>query len=313
MKSRRWRWKDLFLPTVANNQQAKILHPSFLSFLVAGFLVVQFSLNYFSLFFPRVLGYASNIVADRLVELTNQERTKQGLAPLSNNATLNEAALRKAGDMFALNYWAHNSPNGRTPWSFFKDVGYGYVFAGENLARDFNDSESVVSAWMNSPSHRENILNGHYEEIGIAVVNGTLQGVETTLVVQMFGKPAVKKTASSPSVQSAASVVEQVAEVFKPKPALASGESTSSAWLSDLVAAAQLSSDEDSQPLVSPFSLTRNLVVLIIGSLMAVLLLDFYFVTKKGILRLSGRTMAHLSFLLYLLLAIIIIQPGLVL
>ena len=66
--------------------------------------------------------------------------------------------------MIAKNYWAHNAPDGASPWSFFKNVGYRYLYAGENLARDFGDSASVVNAWMNSPTHRDNLLSGRYRK-----------------------------------------------------------------------------------------------------------------------------------------------------
>jgi hypothetical protein len=84
-------------------------------------------------------------------------------------------------------YFAHNSPSGITPWKWFDDVDYAYVYAGENLAIDFNTGEGVHEAWMNSPGHRQNILNPHYRDIGIAVVSGAFQDRTTTIVIQHFG------------------------------------------------------------------------------------------------------------------------------
>ena len=297
-----------FLPQSSNNQRARILHPSFLSLIVACFLTAQFFLNYFGLFFPRVLGYASNISPERLIELTNQERTKRGLTSLTDNPALNEAATRKAGDMFALNYWAHNSPTGRTPWAFFKEVGYNYAFAGENLARDFNDSDAVVSAWMDSPTHRDNILNTSYKEVGLAVINGTLEGVETTLVVQLFGSPPPTSIAGKTG-ESALAILNP----SQPQPALAGGEATSSAWFSEILAASGLKTETSSRPLVNPFSLTKVLVIVSVAVLIAALVFDLYLIARRKMVRLSGRSLAHLIFLAFLLLVIFILQPGLIL
>lgn len=298
------RIKHYFFPQTSNNQQARFIHPSFLSLIVGAFLTTQFLLNYFNLYFPRVLGYASNVSPDQLLVLTNEERTKRGLPPLVNNQLLNEAAQMKAGDMFAVDYWAHNSPTGRTPWSFFKAVNYQYAFAGENLARDFNDSNGVVAAWMESPTHRDNILNDSYQEIGFAVVNGTLQGVETTLVVQLFGTPAG---------ETAAAVAANSRPLFLSKPALASGESTSSAWFSDLAAGAQIQQGAVAQPIINPFSFTKLMVIFLTGLIVGVLVLDIYMVKRKKLIRLTGRSLAHLTFLLFIILIILITEQGLVL
>jgi len=126
--------RHYLVPHHTNNHKAKILHPSTLSLLVALFLIYQFGINFFLLVQPAILGFASNITPDRVIELTNQQRLERGLSPLSLNPTLNQTAQLKAGDMFAFSYWAHNSPSGRDPWSFFKEAGYTYLYAGENLA-----------------------------------------------------------------------------------------------------------------------------------------------------------------------------------
>jgi hypothetical protein len=106
------------------------------------------------------------------------------------NPQLVAAAQAKANDMAAKGYFAHVSPDGRTSWSWFKDAGYAFSYAGENLAVDFTDSGNVNQAWLNSPTHRANIMNGHFTEIGIATAVGEYEGHTTTFVVQMFGTPA---------------------------------------------------------------------------------------------------------------------------
>ncbi len=130
----------------------------------------------------------STITVNRIIELTNKARLEQGQAVLKHNSTLDLAAQKKAADMLKNNYFAHTSPSGIKPWQWFKEVGYNYTFAGENLAMNFMEAEDAITAWLDSPSHRDNILSKNYEDIGIAVATGILDGQETTLVVQLFGK-----------------------------------------------------------------------------------------------------------------------------
>ncbi len=106
---------------------------------------------------------------------------------------LAQAAQSKANDMLAKQYFAHNTPSGETPWTFIKAAGYSYVTAGENLAIDFTEAESIQSAWMNSPGHRANIMNKSFQEIGIGIAKGMYNGHQTTIVVQMFGTPIAQK------------------------------------------------------------------------------------------------------------------------
>ena len=111
--------------------------------------------------------------------------------------------------MFNKQYWAHTAPDGKEPWDFMSEAGYSYQVAGENLARDFSTTSAMVAAWMASPTHRANIMNGRYTEIGIAVINGTLEGVETTLVVQMFGTPRSSTVKASVPTGPATSIAER--------------------------------------------------------------------------------------------------------
>ncbi len=134
-----------------------------------------------------------------VLNLTNSTRTQSGLAPLTSNSQLAQAAVLKAQDMLAKDYFAHTSPEGLNSWHWFKKVGYNYKTAGENLAIDFVDSNSVFSAWMASPSHRANILDPDFAEIGIAIINGEFSGSNTTVVVQMFGAKAGQRVAPQKS------------------------------------------------------------------------------------------------------------------
>ncbi|MCL5794814.1 MAG: CAP domain-containing protein [Patescibacteria group bacterium] len=146
------------------------------------------------IFAPKI-SLAATIDEGRLVQLANQERTAIGLNALAVNPLLYSAAKSKAEDMLADDYFEHFSPSGQSPWDFIHAAGYIYQMAGENLAIDFIKTDSVHSAWMNSPAHKANILKSQYQDIAIAAVDGEFAGHQTTVVVEMFGKPASKQFA----------------------------------------------------------------------------------------------------------------------
>ena len=177
-----------FIPHAHHGTRAKLLSPKalFTYTLLIAFLFGMFKLIPYVM--PGVLGYASNITVRELYDYTNQRRVGEGLTELKLNETLSIAARKKAEDMFEKDYWAHISPDGVEPWSFILAQGYDYAYAGENLAKNFHYSREVVEAWYRSPSHKENLMGRQYDEVGYAVVDGVLDGYETTLVVQMFGK-----------------------------------------------------------------------------------------------------------------------------
>jgi hypothetical protein len=141
-----------------------------------------------------VLSYATNMTDDGLLDATNAARAENGLKPLSHNSVLDKAAQAKAEDMAARNYWAHNTPDGKEPWIFIDQAGYRYYKAAENLAYGFDNSAGAVVGWMNSPSHRANILDNDLKEVGFGVINmPNYQGKgPETIVVAMYGSPAVQ-------------------------------------------------------------------------------------------------------------------------
>jgi hypothetical protein len=122
--------------------------------------------------------------------------------------------------MLARQYFAHNTPDGATPWTFIKATGYSYITAGENLAIDFSEAESVQSAWMNSPGHRANILNSNFKEIGIGIAKGKFDGHDTTIVVQMFGTPIAQNvtTQEQPTYVAPAAPVATPVQQVAPQP-----------------------------------------------------------------------------------------------
>jgi len=130
------------------------------------------------------------LTAAGVVKQTNAQRAKYGLPPLSENAKLGASAKLKVEDMFNNQYFAHNSPSGATISDLVAGSGYQYITIGENLAQgNFKDDADLVQAWMDSPGHRENILNSKYREIGVAVAKGIFEGKTTWMAVQHFGLP----------------------------------------------------------------------------------------------------------------------------
>lgn len=137
-----------------------------------------------------VLGVKTEITLPGLLDATNSARATEGLSELRLNKELIAAAELKANDMFKQQYWAHTAPDGTTPWHWFGEVGYSYADAGENLAKNFTTSDSVLAAWLQSPTHRANVLKDVYNDVGFAVASGTLDGKATTIVVALYGTPA---------------------------------------------------------------------------------------------------------------------------
>lgn len=292
--------RHLFLPHYKNNHKANLLKSYSILLVSLCFVFFQVFLSFFMVANPAVLGYSSNISPEKIIELTNLERAGLGLSSLKHNSLLSEAARQKAGDMFAFNYWAHVSPSGRTPWSFFTDVGYKYQYAGENLARDFKDPDSVVRAWMNSSSHRENIVNGKYSEIGVAVVDGSLQGTETTLVIQLFGTPY---GASAPKTESSQ---PKPAEKPAQQPAVAQKPVETKEVLSEGEKAGNF-------PIATPLDLTKAVAIFIVGILIGAFMADLILVSHNHTPRLSSRSFAQMLFLIFVLAATFLIRQGAIL
>jgi hypothetical protein len=302
--------RHLFLPHESNNQKAKLLHSSTLILISLFLIFYQLVLSFLPRLGPKILGYAANISPDEVIRLTNEKRVQNGLAPLSTNSVLSQAAQAKGADMLNKGYWAHVAPDGTQPWKFFADFGYKYRYAGENLARDFSNPASAVEAWMNSPSHRENLLSDKYKEIGVAVVEGSLAGINTTIIVQFFGTkyvdtiPAVPVAQNQPTATIAPTAVPTIVPavtLVSPLPTpIQSGPTPTSLAIVP-------------QVLVSPFKATQNFSLVIVGLLLAVLTLDALFVSRRRIVRIGGKSFAHLAFLGMILVIALILKAGQVL
>lgn len=314
----------LLFPRESNNHKAKLLHPSSLLVVACFILAFQSLISLLPGWGPNVLGFAAQIPPSEVVRLTNEKRAASGLAPLTLNQTLSSAAYTKGRDMIDRDYWAHIAPDGTQPWKFFNDFGYRYKYAGENLARDFSSANAAVEAWMGSPTHRENILNPKYKEIGIGVVEGDLAGVDSTVIVQFFGATA------------ADAVIQPIAKAEPDKESTAFGISTPTndkpavarptekpiiqeqtepqavalnAPVTESIQVLQ-ANQKPNEVLISPFTTTRSVSIFVISLLLVVFVVDAIIVSRRRIARIAGRTMAHVAYLAMVLIIVFIIKSG---
>ena len=166
--------------------------------------------------------FASEITSANIIKYVNEAREKEGLKELLISEKLNEVATRKVNDMAEHKYFAHTSPAGISPWHRFEKSGYDYKYAGENLAINFTTAETQQAAWMNSPTHRKNILNINYKEIGVAVAVGEVNGHMGIIAVQEFGTLAHPGAAGSDSKNFSAAKDRAIPDNTKFAPAVLS-------------------------------------------------------------------------------------------
>ncbi len=225
------RLKDLFIPHEGNG-----FRPNILEEFSAGVMLVLILLSFTMANLQALLWISSDwlvtsILPAIIVDLTNDERADEKLVTLTRSETLDRAAQLKAEDMAANEYFAHYSPTGVSPWYWFDEVAYDYLHAGENLAVHFTDSSDVVKAWMNSPSHRANIMNNDYLQIGVGSAKGEYKGRPTIYVVQLFGTPRDIPPVSSvagASSESQSPVKEEEPQISVEKVAILDTETSSS-------------------------------------------------------------------------------------
>jgi len=186
---------------------------------IGGVAIVLFALSMGSSLLIQKTGMLANVYSGVLFDLTNQKRQSEHLPLFSVNPKLEEAARMKANDMLSNQYFDHISPRGITPWHWIDQAGYAFSYAGENLAVDFTETQDVENALLSSPLHRANILNTYFTEIGIATLEGVFEGQQTTLVVEMFGRPKTqKKIAQTAAVGDSQTSVQDVSPVSLEQP-----------------------------------------------------------------------------------------------
>jgi hypothetical protein len=182
--------KHFFIPHEGNDYKPHLFRELSVSVLIVAVLIL-FVASAGSSFVMRNTDLGAAVLPGVLVDLTNQNRIANSESALIRSSVLDSAAAMKAKDMASKNYFAHTSPEGLTPWYWFSQVDYNFIYAGENLAINFTESTDVENAWLASPTHRANLLNASFTEIGLATTDGIYNGTPTTFVVQMFGTPAV--------------------------------------------------------------------------------------------------------------------------
>ncbi|KKR76432.1 MAG: hypothetical protein UU21_C0010G0015 [Candidatus Levybacteria bacterium GW2011_GWA2_40_8] len=283
--------RHLFLPRESNNHRAKLLHPKSLFLVVLLLIASSLVLSEIRVVSPQILGISHNVTLDELFLITNQKRLENNLPPLKLNSELSVAAQRKAEDMFAKDYWAHNSPSGTTPWKFIKEAGYNYIYAGENLARGFTSGSETVNAWMDSSTHRLNLLSANYEDVGFAVVTGKLGGEETVLVVQEFGGRR---------------------EFLAQKPVAASQSSEVSETPTKQVAGRLPQANIEQKTLINSIDFTSDASRAILVFFSGVFAVDMVFVERRKIIRFVGHNLDHILFLLSILGILAIISRGVI-
>jgi hypothetical protein len=181
-------FKHIFIPHEHNNYQPHFFRELSVTIIIV-IAIILFSVSAGTKLYIDKTDMTAAVLPAVLVDLTNNARQTSGQLALARNSTLDKAAGLKAEDMANFSYFAHTSPQGVTPWHWFSQVGYAFIYAGENLAIDFSESVDVENAWLKSPTHKANILNTNFTEIGIATAEGYYNGHPTTYVVQMFGRP----------------------------------------------------------------------------------------------------------------------------
>ncbi|HYF83701.1 MAG TPA: SafA/ExsA family spore coat assembly protein [Clostridia bacterium] len=129
---------------------------------------------------------AINSMENEVIRLTNIERSKKGLGALKANWQLSRCARYKSQDMINKNYFAHQSPTYGSPFDMIESFGISMAAGGENIAMGQRTPQEVVTAWMNSPGHRSNILSTAYTEIGVGCAKSSNGSYYWT---QMFIRP----------------------------------------------------------------------------------------------------------------------------
>lgn len=292
-----------FLPHPEKQRRAGLLaNKSIVIYCFIIFLIIS-AIRFLPRIAPGVLGYASNIATKDLLTYTNLRRKDANQPPLRLNKELTAAAKLKAEHMFAHNYWAHISPEGVEPWGFILDQKYDYTYAGENLAKNFSTSHDVVDAWYTSPSHRENLLSPNYDEMGFAVVNGVLDGYQTTLVVQMFGRPRDKSLLATAQEEQA--ILADAQSPIAQAPISATTLVVNSHAKRGLPAVL---------PSIDIPSASKKISLSIALFVVTLLGLDLWYTNKKSIAKVNGHTLAHLSVLLIVMASIwLFLRPGIIL
>jgi len=185
---------DYFLPHERNNHRPHIFSAMSVAVLIFGIIIFELGYVVQTKVVFLNTNFLASVLPGVLASLTNESRTANGITSVARDAELDAVAQTVAEDMAAKGYFAHVSPDGKTPWYWLNQAGYSYSYAGENLAVNFTDSQNVQTAWLESPTHRANIMKQEYTRVGFGTANGLYEGKETTFVVEFFATPGVTPT-----------------------------------------------------------------------------------------------------------------------
>lgn len=211
------------LLTENSGQNTSLIKPHAIGLLLISFLAVKLLI---ALVLPvNRATLASDLSIDNILQAVNAQRSLRNLITLNTNDKLGFAAQSKSDDMQTRHYFAHVDPDGHYIWDKITAAGYTpYLELGENLAIEFYDTDSLISAWMNSPTHRANLLNDGFKDQGMGLTFGnTALNQYHSAIANTFGTlaPAPKpKTPAAPKEPVSAPVAAPkppVVQVPKPK------------------------------------------------------------------------------------------------
>lgn len=307
--------RHYFIPHSSNNHRSKILHNSSLLVIV---VLLLFS-SWFSIIVnktnPQILGISYSISNQELLLLVNEERLENDLPPLKLNEKLSAAASSKASHMFANNYWAHFAPDGTSPWKFITDNGYDYIYAGENSAKGFVTAKDAVNAWMDSPSHRDNILSAQYKEVGFSIAEGNLQGEDTVLIVEIFGQEKKQFLAKAEIDPDSIGQIQGDEDQTLQDSNVNDVVEVSLLGTNDIVepqSGAKVTVSQ-SNPVVDLFSSARTISFILTAVLLIAFILDFFVVARKRIPRIVGDNLDHILLLTIFIVFMFIYNLGVIL
>jgi hypothetical protein len=272
-----------FIPHHKNNHRAKLLHHTSLLTLILGVALVSSFAVFIHKTHPEVLGISYQISDSELLNLTNFERSQNGLPPLFLDRELTIAAHNKGQHMFEHDYWAHFAPDGTSPWDFIRGAGYNYSYAGENLAKGFTTSVDAVNAWMKSPTHKANILSPQYNDVGFSVTEGELQGEDTVLIVQEFGSRENSSITNDKNLEPVAinSTTSNETDV------------KGSTQIQVPLGGELLPQNVSKKAVFDLRVISKALTFILLAALLVALVLDFIIIEKKKIPRAVGNNLDH--------------------
>ena len=253
---------------------------------------------------PTVIQAEGGIDPANVMNLINNERTQRQLPALAANSKLNAAATAKSRDMLNRDYFAHVDPDGKYVWPRIEAAGYSpYSTLGENLAMDFASAETTVTAWMNSPTHRANILNQKFKEQGLSALLGEFNSKETIMTTSLFGalKLSTGSTSTPQTVKKSPAMPTSIAKITPtPSPIVKSTEVTETTKTEPVpfLSAGNLPEQQPSKPIpVSNQAQTSKLMQIIAAVIAACylffVLLDAVIIHRAKIIREHLKSSPH--------------------